>query len=58
MYHEGCEVNVGCKVLSRCFGKPSRRMISEAVYIDELKDSETMNSKREWSYTKLNKVVV
>ena len=44
--------------MSQSFGKPSRRMISEAVYIDELKDEETMNSRREWSYTKLNKVVV
>ena len=58
LYHGGDDVEVGCKILARCFGKPSRRMISEAVYIDELKDSETMNSKREWSYTKLNKVVV
>ena len=58
LYHGGDEVEVGCKILARCFGKPSRRMITEAVYIDELKDSETMNSRREWSYTKLNKVVV
>ena len=58
LYHGGDEVDVGCKILAQCFGKPSRRMISEAVYIDELKDSETMNSKREWSYAKLNKVIV
>ena len=33
-------------------------MINEAVLIDELKDEETMNSRREWSYVKLNKVIV
>ena len=58
LYHGGDDVEVGCRILSQSFGKPSRRMISEAVYIDELKDEETMNSRREWSYTKLNKVVV
>ena len=35
LYHGGDEVEVGCKILARCFGKPSKRMISEAVYIDE-----------------------
>ena len=58
LYHGGRNFEVGCKVLAQCYGKPSRRMINEAVYIDELKDEETMNSRREWSYVKLNKVVV
>ena len=40
----------------RCFGKPSRRLITEAVLIGELKDNEVMNSRREWSYACLNKV--
>ena len=42
--------------MTRCFGKPSRRLISEAVLIEELASDETMNSKLEWSYAKLNKV--
>ena len=58
LFHDGEEVELGCRVLSQCFGKPSRRLIHEAVLIDELKDDETMNSKREWSFVKLNKVVV
>ena len=58
LYHGGEDVEVSCKIVSRCYGKPSRRMIHEAVYIDELDDDETMNSMREWSYVKLNKVVV
>ena len=33
-------------------------MINEAVLIDELKDEETINSRRECSYVKLNKVIV
>lgn len=58
LFHDGEEFDVGVEVLSECFGKPSRRMITEAVAIEELKDDETMNNKREWTYTKLNKVHV
>ena len=28
LHHGGDDVEVGCKILARCFGKPSRRMIS------------------------------
>ena len=33
-------------------------MISEAVYINELKEDETMNSRDEWTYMTLDKVNV
>jgi hypothetical protein len=56
LYHNGQEFEFDMKILARCYGKPSRRRISEAVYIDELSDDKTMNSKREWTYIKLNKV--
>ena len=58
LYHGGQEFEVGVKVIKNCFGKPSRRMISEAVMIEQLRNNETMNSKREWTFTKLNKVFV
>ena len=35
------------------YGRPSRRMIGESVYIDDLLDSEAMNGKNEWSYVSL-----
>ena len=41
---------------SKDYGKPSRRLITEAVLIDNLVDAQTMNSRREWTYTNLNKV--
>ena len=44
------------EILSRCYGKPSRRMITEAVLIEELNEEETMNSRKEWTYTRLDKV--
>ena len=58
VYHEGRDFNLDVRVTDKSFGKPSRRMISESVVIENLKDSETMNSKREWTYVKLNKVHV
>ena len=54
--HGGHPFEFDVKILSRCFGKPSRRLITEAVLIGELDDNEVMNSKREWSYACLNKV--
>ena len=56
MYHGGREFVVDFEVISECFGKPSKRMITEAVMIEQLDDSETMNSKREWTFTKLDKI--
>ena len=58
LYHGGGDFEVEVEVISDCFGKPSRRMITEFVMIEQLKENETMNSKREWTYTKLNKVRV
>ena len=46
------------RVIDRCFGKPPRRLITEAIRMEEVNDCEAMNSKREWTYTNLNKVNV
>ena len=56
LYHEGGDFEVEFEVIGDSFGKPSRRMITEAVLIEQLKENETMNSKQEWTYTKLNKI--
>ena len=58
LFHGGQEFEVDIQIVNECFGKPSRRLITEAVMIDQLNGNETMNSKREWSYTKLDKVQV
>ena len=57
-YHGGehCEIEVS--ILSRCFGEPSTRLITEAVLINELTDQETLNSKSEWTYVKLPRVAI
>ena len=57
-YHEGEQFEVEYKLEARCVGKPSRRMITEAVMIDKLSEGETMNNKTEWGYVKLRKVQV
>ncbi len=56
LYHNGNEFDMEITVMKQCFGKPSRRRISEAVLIDELPEEKTMNSRKEWSYIKLSKV--
>jgi hypothetical protein len=55
-YHGGGGFVAELKVLARCYGKPTKRLITEAVMIDELPDTMTMNAKSEWSYVKLAKV--
>ena len=46
------------KILSRCFGKPTKRLITEAVLIDELGENEAMNNKSEYGYVKMPRVNV
>ena len=58
LYHEGRDFEVDVSILAKCYGKPSRRKITEAVLIDQLPEEESMNSKKEWSYVKLSKVRV
>ena len=47
-------------VIDKSFGKPSRRLLTEAVMIERerVKKDETINSKHEWTYVKLNKAQV
>lgn len=58
LYHEGQDFELDVKIIDRSFGKPSRRMIAESILIEQLGREETMNSKKEWTYVKLNKVQV
>ena len=54
--HQGQGFEVEVKVKDKNFGKPTRRLITESVKIEQLKASEAMNGKREWTYVQLNKV--
>ena len=56
LYHEDGEFDFEVRILSKCFGKPSRRMITEAVIIGEIDEEESMNHKREWTYVALDKI--
>ena len=55
-YHDGEEFEIELKIVAECFGNPSKRLITEAVVIDEISDEITINAKREWSYVKLSKI--
>ena len=54
--HDGRKFEVDIGVKAKCYGKPSRRLITEAVMIEGLGDMETMNSKSEWAYVNLKKL--
>ena len=55
-FHEGEEVEFRMGIISKNFGKPTRRLITEAVHIGNLQSEKAMNCKQEWTYVKLNKV--
>ena len=55
-HHQGQWFDMDVKVTDRCFGKPSKRMIAEAVRIETLDEKEAMNGKQEWTYIRLDKV--
>ena len=55
--HEGQWFDMEVSVTDRNFGKPSRRMITEAVRINGLDDDKAMHAKREWTYMRLDKVL-
>ena len=56
--HNGGTFNIDVRILAQCYGKPTSRMITEAVYIEELPKENSMNSKAEWTYVKLPRVKV
>ena len=58
LFHEGRDFDFEVKVLRNCDGKPSRRMITEAVCINELGKDETIDRKHEWTFVELDKVQV
>ena len=55
-FHEGEKFEIDVKVRAKCFGRPAKRMITEAVLIEELEEGETMNNRKEWSYVRLKKI--
>ena len=57
-YHNGGTFNIDIKILVQCYGKPTTRMITEAVMIEELPDEKSLNSKSKWTYVKLPRVAV
>ena len=56
LYHGGGQYETSIRILAKCFGKPSRRLITEAVLIGEIPGDKTMNNKSEWIYVKLAKI--
>ena len=57
-HHNGRTFEVGVKILSRNFGDPMKRLITESVLIDELQDEDILNNKKEWSYVRLPRATI
>ena len=56
--HNNEDFDVKVKIISRNFGDPMKRLITESVIIDELDDEDILNSKHEWSYIRLPRVTM
>ena len=54
--HRGEDFVVGIKLLATCYGKPTERLITEAVHIDEMPEESSMNERSEWNYVQLPRV--
>ena len=52
-FHGGGEFRKTVRIKDSMYGKPSKRMIGEAVYINDLLESEAMNGKMEWTFVNL-----
>ena len=54
--HGGEKFEVGIKVLASCYGKPTTRLITEAIHIEDIPEENSMNEKTEWNYVRLPRV--
>ena len=57
-YHSGRTFDIDVRLMAQCYGKPTARMITEAVHIEELPEENSLNSKAEWTYIKLPHVEI
>ena len=57
-FHHGGQFKIDVRLLKECYAKPTSRMVSEAVLIQDLPAEQSMNSKAEWTYVRLPRVRV
>ena len=57
-YHNMNTFPVKMRILDRSFSRPTRRMITEVVRIEEMEETESLNNKKEYGYVKVPKVNV
>ena len=56
--HDGESFEIGVKVLASCYGKPTTRLITEAVTINEVPEENSLNERTEWNYVRIPHVGV
>jgi hypothetical protein len=54
--HEEERFEVGIKLIASCYGKPTTRLITEAIHIEDIPEENSMNEKTEWNYVRLPRV--
>ena len=54
--HGGGDFEVSVKILASCYGKPTTRLITEAINIEEMPEETSMNERSEWNYVRLPRV--
>ena len=54
--HRGGDFEVSVKILASCYGKPTTRLITEAINIEEMPEETSMNERSEWNYVRLPRV--
>ncbi len=57
-YHGGGEFDVSVRLLASCYGKPTTRLKTEAIHIEEVQEENSMNEKSEWNYVKLPRLAI
>ena len=53
IHHNNESSEIEIKIKARCFGKPTTRLITEAVLINEMDANKTLNNRDEWAYVRL-----
>ena len=54
--HGGGDFEVSVKILASCYGKPTTRLITEAINIEEMPEETSMNERSECNYVRLPRV--
>ena len=56
--HNGDDFEVNVRILASWYRKPTTRLITEAIYIEEMSEETSMSQKSKWNYIRLPHVSI